>query len=144
MAINLVLVKKSGTHKAFPLPNSVTVIGRQRTCDLRIPLGTVSKKHCKLHHFDGVLKISDLGSRNGTGLNGKQIKEAIIQAGDYISVGPVKFVCQIDGHPEKISIPAAAAKKPADKKPANAPPAKADETGTGLTEFDLSDETSMT
>jgi len=103
MDVNLVLLKNNGSHKFFPLPSSVTVIGRRHSCDLRIPLVSVSKKHCQLNSDNGVLKIRDLGSRNGTLLNGKRIDKAAIQAGDSIKIGPLTFVLQIDGQPEKFS-----------------------------------------
>ncbi len=103
MDVNLVLLKKDGSHKLFPLPSSVTVIGRRHSCDLCIPLVSVSKKHCQLNLDDGVLKIRDLGSRNGTYLNSKRIDNATIKAGDSIKIGPLTFVLQIDGQPENFT-----------------------------------------
>ncbi|OHB59433.1 MAG: hypothetical protein A2167_01990 [Planctomycetes bacterium RBG_13_46_10] len=103
MDVNLVLLKKNGPHKLFPLPSSVTTIGRRHSCDLCIPLVSVSKKHCQLNHDEGVLKILDLDSRNGTYLNGKRVDEAVIQAGDSIKIGPLTFVLQIDGRPQTIA-----------------------------------------
>jgi pSer/pThr/pTyr-binding forkhead associated (FHA) protein len=105
MDINLVLLKKNGSHKFFPLPSSVTVIGRRHSCDLCIPLMSVSRRHCQLNYDDGVLKIRDLDSRNGTYLNGKRINEAVIQTGDSIKIGPLTFVLQIDGQPQTIAEP---------------------------------------
>jgi len=105
MDVSLVLFKKDGSRKAFSLPSSVTVIGRRSDCDLYIPLMPISRRHCQLNYDGGVLKIRDLGSRNGTYLNGKRISEAVIQAGDYIKVGPLTFVFQIGGQPENIIMP---------------------------------------
>ena len=102
MDVSLVLFKKNGSRKVFPLPSSVTVIGRRHDCDLWVPLASVSKRHCQLNCSDGVLIIRDLGSRNGTFLNGKAVDEAVIKAGDSIKVGPLVFVLQIDGQPETI------------------------------------------
>ena len=109
MDVNLVLLKKNNSQKAFSLSSGVTVIGRRHDCDLRIPLMSVSRRHCQLNRDEGVLKIRDLGSRNGTYVNGKRIDEAVIQAGDYIEVGPLKFVLQIDGEPKDIAQPELAA-----------------------------------
>ncbi len=109
MDVNLVLLEKNGSHKSFPLPSSVTTIGRRHSCDLCVPLTSVSRKHCQLNHDDGVLKIRDLDSRNGTYLNGKRINEAAIQAGDSIKIGPLTFVLQIDGKPQTIAKPDSAA-----------------------------------
>ena len=102
MDVNLVLFKKNGSRKVFPLPSSVTVVGRRHDCDLWVPLASVSKRHCQLNCSDGVLIIRDLGSRNGTFLNGKPVDEAVVKTGDSIKVGPLVFVFQIDGQPETI------------------------------------------
>jgi len=100
MQVNLVLCKRSGKTKAFPLPSKLTVIGRRHDCDLRIPLISVSKRHCQLNLDEEVLMIRDLGSRNGTSVNGKTIDEAEIKAGDTIEIGALRFMLQIDGVPE--------------------------------------------
>jgi pSer/pThr/pTyr-binding forkhead associated (FHA) protein len=113
MNVNLVLLKKNGSHKFFPLPSSVTIIGRRHSCDLCIPLISVSRKHCQLNHDDGVLKIRDLDSRNGTYLNGKRIiDEVVIKAGDSIKIGPLTFLLQIDGQPQTIAESDLAAQSP--------------------------------
>jgi len=109
MDVNLVLLKKNNSQKAFSLSSGITVIGRRHDCDLRISLMSVSRRHCQFNRDEGVLKIRDLGSRNGTYVNGKRIDEAVIQAGDYIEVGPLKFVLQIDGEPKDIAKPELAA-----------------------------------
>ena len=105
MDVNLVLLKKDGSHKIFPLPSSITIIGRRRDCDLCIPLMAVSRRHCQLNKDGGVLRVRDLGSRNGTGLNGKPIDETVIRAGDSLKVGPLVFMLQIDGQPKDIDNP---------------------------------------
>ncbi len=115
MDVNLVLFKHNGDHKTFSLPDNVTVIGRRHDCDLRIPLLSVSRRHCQLSCNKDTLKIRDLGSRNGTYVNGKRIDEATVQPGDYLRIGPLTFLLQINGQPEKISPPDRAAQKPPKK-----------------------------
>ena len=105
MDVNLILFKKNGSQKVFPLPKDTTIIGRRHDCDLCIPLESVSKRHCQLNYNKKELKILDLGSRNGTKLNGKRIDETVIQAGDSIKTGPLTFVLQIDGQPQTIAEP---------------------------------------
>jgi pSer/pThr/pTyr-binding forkhead associated (FHA) protein len=105
MDVKLVLLKKNGAQRVFPLSSKVTVIGRRHNCDLCIPLISVSRKHCQLNHDGGLLKIRDLGSRNGTILNGKAINEAVIKAGDRVEIGPLAFVFQIDGKPQTVTQP---------------------------------------
>ena len=105
MSINLVLFKKNGSQRAFPLRSGVTLIGRRRSCDLQIPVMSVSRKHCEINRKNKVVKICDLSSHNGTSLNGKPIDKAVIQAGDYIKIGPLTFLLQIDGKPANPSLP---------------------------------------
>lgn len=112
MNVNLVFYKKNGTHRVIPLPSSVTMIGRRRSCDLRIPLTSISRKHCQLNLNQGVWMIRDLGSRNGTYLNGKRVKEDVIQAGDSIGIGPLAFMFQVDGQPAPASQHQSAEVKP--------------------------------
>jgi pSer/pThr/pTyr-binding forkhead associated (FHA) protein len=111
MDVNLVLLKKNGSHKNFPLPSNVTVIGRRHTCDLCIPLISVSRRHCQISCDNGVWTIRDLDSRNGTYLNGKRVKEAVIKAGDSIKIWPLKFVLQIDGQPQTTAEAASSAQR---------------------------------
>ena len=105
MDVNLVLFKSNGSHKVIPLPSSATIIGRRHNCDLRVPLRSVSRRHCQLNHDDGLWRIRDLSSRNGTYLNGKRVDEAVINAGDSIKIGPLAFLFQIDGKPVAVSQP---------------------------------------
>jgi pSer/pThr/pTyr-binding forkhead associated (FHA) protein len=77
----------------------MTVIGRREDCDLRIPLGEVSRKHCRLIKDGDVVRLEDLGSSNGTYHNGQRVQEAVLTPGDNVQVGPVTFVVQIDGLP---------------------------------------------
>lgn len=115
MDVILILFKKNGSQKTFSLPSDATVIGRRQDCDLCIPLKSVSRKHCQLNLNTNTLKIRDLNSHNGTYLNNKRIDEATVKAGDYLKIGPLTFLIQIDGQPEKIVPPQQPAQKPAQK-----------------------------
>ena len=99
MQVVLVMFRPDGERRSFSLPRKVTVIGRREDCDLRIPLGDVSRKHCRFVIEEDQLRVEDLGSSNGTFHNGVRVQEAVVAAGDSVSVGPVSFVIQIDGVP---------------------------------------------
>ncbi|MHC4758858.1 MAG: FHA domain-containing protein, partial [Planctomycetota bacterium] len=92
MDVKLVLLKNKGGHKSFPLMGGVTVLGRRRDCDLRIPLKSVSRRHCQINLDNGSIKVRDLNSMNGTEVNGETVDEAVIKAGDNIKVGPLSFI----------------------------------------------------
>ena len=64
-----------------------------------IPLGEISRKHCRVIRDGDELRLEDLGSSNGTFHNGRRVQEAVLEAGDTIQIGPVSFVVQIDGVP---------------------------------------------
>ena len=103
--VNLILFKKDGSQRTFSLRSEVTSIGRSHDCDLCVPLLIVSRKHCELSQNAEAVKIRDLNSRFGTFVNGKRISEATVKAGDYIRVGPLTFLLQVNGEPKKIMPP---------------------------------------
>ena len=142
MNASLLLLKKGGDYKAFPLASSVTVIGRRHDCDLRIPLPVVSRRHCQLSQNGDSLVLRDLGSRGGTFINDRRAdkeQEIPVKAGDHLRIGPLTFVCRINGKPEKITPPPKAtpqkSKRPPKPQKAPAPPADADED---LADLDVS------
>lgn len=95
----LVMFRSDGERRSFSLTRDITVIGRREDCDLRIPLGEVSRKHCRLVRDGDSFRLEDLGSSNGTFHNGQRVQEVALGAGDSVQVGPVVFVLQIDGVP---------------------------------------------
>jgi pSer/pThr/pTyr-binding forkhead associated (FHA) protein len=102
----LVMFKAEGERRVFPLTRSVTTLGRMHTCDLRIPLSSVSREHARIEWRDGRLYLLDLGSSNGTFHNDQRITtETPLEAGDSITVGPVHFTLIIDGEPADAAPP---------------------------------------
>lgn len=99
MQIVLVMFRSDGERRSFSLARDMTVIGRREDCDLRLPLGDVSRKHCRIIRDGDDVRIEDLGSSNGTYHNGVRVQEAFMQPGDTVQIGPVAFVVQIDGVP---------------------------------------------
>lgn len=106
MNVSLILLKKDGNKKVFPVRNEATTLGRRLDCELYIPLQVVSRRHCQLSQDGKSLKIRDLHSSNGTFLNGQRITdETEAKVGDLLQIGPLTFAIQIDGRPEDISFP---------------------------------------
>lgn len=99
MQVVLVMFRADGDRRSFSVTRDVTVIGRREDCDLRIPLGEISRKHCRLIKDGDTLQIEDLGSSNGTFKNGVRIQSDVLDPGDTLQVGAVTFVVQIDGVP---------------------------------------------
>lgn len=103
MNASIILFRNNGETKSFPLPGGVTVVGRRQECDLCVPLMVVSRKHCEINQDQGILRIRDLGSSNGTYINGKKITEAVLNPGDKVKIGSVSFGVQIDGEPPEMT-----------------------------------------
>ncbi len=93
------MFKSDGSRHDFPLRSDRIVIGRRHTCDLRVPVPSVSREHCELRIDPPRVVLRDLGSSNGTFHNHTRVERAELAAGDTITVGPVSFTVVIDGKP---------------------------------------------
>ncbi|MFD7407139.1 FHA domain-containing protein [Streptomyces sp. NPDC059866] len=75
-----------------PLPHRTVRIGRDEDNDLVVDDLLVSRRHAELRaHTDGTYEIVDLGSHNGTYLNGLQVTAALINPGDIVGIGHSDF-----------------------------------------------------
>jgi pSer/pThr/pTyr-binding forkhead associated (FHA) protein len=73
------------------LTKDLTLVGRKEDCDLRLDHKSVSKQHCILVKSDGVLLVRDLGSTNGTRVNGQRIRRAALLQNEQLSIASLKF-----------------------------------------------------
>ena len=69
----------------------MTLVGRKDSCDLRIDHKSVSKMHCVIVKTDGLLLIRDLGSTNGTRVNGTRVRRAALLPNDQLAIAHFKF-----------------------------------------------------
>jgi len=72
---------------AWPLAREVTVIGRDATADVVLPVTAVSRRHVELKREGDDYVARDLGSRNGTLVNGHPVSEAVLEPLDEIRIG---------------------------------------------------------
>ena len=99
MEVQLIMFRDGGEHRPFIVTKQITIIGRREDCDLRIAVGDVSRKHCRVLLGSDIVEIEDLGSSNGTYINGNKIQRSPLSAGDTIQIGPVVFFVRINGEP---------------------------------------------
>src|SRR5262245_10333695 len=69
----------------------LVVVGRKEDCDLRLEHKSVSKMHCIIVKTDGLLLLRDLGSTNGTRVNGTRVRRAALLPNDQIAIANYKF-----------------------------------------------------
>jgi pSer/pThr/pTyr-binding forkhead associated (FHA) protein len=75
----------------IPLGREPIVIGRHPLCDVRLRSARVSRRHCCLTELDGVVLVRDLGSTNGTLINGRGVESGRLRPGDELSIAHLRY-----------------------------------------------------
>ena len=70
-------------------PGSIKTIGRSPGAEFIVDAALVSRLHCQLTGAEDVVHVKDLGSTNGTFVNGQRIDTATLRDGDRLTVGRV-------------------------------------------------------
>lgn len=100
MRAQLIVVQGKLEGKKIPLVGPVFRIGRGETCHLRPNSAQVSREHAEFLVADDSVSIRDLGSRNGTLVNGKALTKPLpLKDRDVVQVGPLLFAVAIVGEP---------------------------------------------
>ena len=87
----------SGDGRTYPLAIGSTVIGRGDQANLRLPDVGISRRHARLD-FDGAqVVLTDLGSTNGTMVNGQRVSAVALNPGDMIQLGTTTLTFRVDG-----------------------------------------------
>jgi predicted component of type VI protein secretion system len=110
MDFELHVVRGRSTAQALRLADGVNTVGRHDQCQIRIKSSQVSRKHCELFEKNGLLLVKDLGSANGTFVNGKKVEgQQVLEPGDELTIGGVKLKVSKAGQPLAPKAPAKAA-----------------------------------
>lgn len=78
--------------RAHPVTAAGVVIGRSRECDLRVADGNASRRHAEVVQDGAAYVLVDLGSTNGTELNGRRVARERLTDGDRITIGATDLV----------------------------------------------------
>lgn len=137
MEIKLVVVNGVHAGREIRIRRAKFVVGRSKECQLRPGCNLVSRQHCAIAQEDGRLVLKDLGSTNGTFVNGDKVEAPrVLNHGDRISIGTMEFDLRIDEAaktpeepqektPEaKAALPEPTASEPAEPEPVSAPVAE--------------------
>jgi hypothetical protein len=71
------------------------VIGRLPECDVVLPDSNVSRRHAELQRKGDGVFVTDLGSTNGTRVNGTPVREQLLASGDEVTVGSTRLIFEM-------------------------------------------------
>jgi predicted component of type VI protein secretion system len=115
--VRFVVTKPASQAKTFRVQLPL-LVGRSEEAKLRIQQDRVSRKHCEFFEQDGGVYLRDLGSTNGTFLNGELIETSAkvpLEPGALVKIGSLEFRVEFDAA-ERIAGPRQAVDQPADDK----------------------------
>ncbi len=87
----------SGDGRTYPLQIGSTVIGRGDQANLRLPDVGISRRHARLDFDGSQVVLTDLGSTNGTMVNGQRVSAVALNPGDMIQLGTTTLTFRVDG-----------------------------------------------
>src|SRR5437667_3287734 len=99
----LIIRSGSASPETIELRAGSNRLGRGRNNDFPIEHPTVSALHCEIIFEEGAVAVRDCGSTNGTFINGKVIKQSVLQPGDTLHLGEVEMLFEIA--PVTLAIP---------------------------------------
>jgi hypothetical protein len=87
----------SGDGRTYPLQIGSTVIGRGDQANLRLPDVGISRRHARLDFDGSQVVLTDLGSTNGTMVNGQRVSAVALNPGDMVQLGTTTLTFRVDG-----------------------------------------------
>ncbi len=89
---------ENGRKLFLDLGGEPVVVGRAEECPLRLSGSDVSRRHCRIVRSGAGYSVQDLGSQNGTRVNGERVEERPLRPGDRIEVGSAVLYYDRTGH----------------------------------------------
>jgi hypothetical protein len=81
------VIREDGGERTVPLTADTVTVGRLADCDVVLKDRGASRKHAQLRFRDGAWTLTDLGSTNGTRLNGQTVQSRELADGDRVTIG---------------------------------------------------------
>jgi len=112
----LILMRSDAAPRRFPVSTPRLQLGRESDCDVRVTHRTVSRRHAELVSVGRGAFLRDLGSCNGTFVNGRMVRQSRLRDGDIVHLGrhELRYVGnETTGNPAPMAnLPAAKATTP--------------------------------
>ncbi|HVF07837.1 MAG TPA: DUF3662 and FHA domain-containing protein [Actinomycetota bacterium] len=88
----VLIVREQGRERTVTLTGEIATIGRLPQCEVTVADKGASRRHAQIRLQDGVATLTDLGSTNGTEVNGQVVQSVTLDDGDRISIGTTVLV----------------------------------------------------
>jgi pSer/pThr/pTyr-binding forkhead associated (FHA) protein len=122
--VSALILRSADPHLAcgdFLLKQGVWIIGRSAESDLVVDHPTVSRRHARVAVTNTRARVSDLGSTNGSYLDGKRIRKSVVIAdGHELRFGGAVFLVVTRSPPERLESESEISTAPCDAEPAEA------------------------
>jgi pSer/pThr/pTyr-binding forkhead associated (FHA) protein len=88
----LVVQRGPGAGSRYLLDTDLSTVGRHPESDIFLDDITVSRRHVEFRREDDTFRVHDVGSLNGTYLNGDRVDDAELQNGDEVRIGKFRLI----------------------------------------------------
>ena len=90
------VLDKGSRVQAYPLDRPVIRIGRTQDSEIRLADAGVSREHARVFQVGQDYFLEDLGSRNGTWVDGARISQHRLKTGERVQIGACRFLFESD------------------------------------------------
>jgi hypothetical protein len=96
VTVSRLILVAEGRESSFPLAGDTYTLGRHKNNDISISDPKVSSYHARIDRAADGFVLVDLGSRNGTFVNGKRIETGVLRTGDEVRLGTARLLYKVD------------------------------------------------
>jgi pSer/pThr/pTyr-binding forkhead associated (FHA) protein len=101
--MKVIVIKGAASEREFRLHDGTNTIGRGITNRIRLLDPRVSRRHCKIRKIGLSLFLSDMGTKNGTQVNGKTVLDQELKVFDEIRIGKTILKIVREDHPPQLT-----------------------------------------
>lgn len=96
VTVSRLILVTDGGETSFPLTGETYTLGRHKNNDISVSDPKVSSFHARIDRSPEGFVLVDLGSRNGTFVNGKRIESNVLKTGDEVRLGTARLLYKVD------------------------------------------------